>query len=414
MFWYAFAVSVLLLPLMASFSPSAPPQSTRYATVLSQERSSVEERLQEQWITCSSSKEMSHAIRKLVRPGDRVAELGSQLREVSTAICETIDSEGHAILVDTLRKFPKDTTTRDSKRRTQAMRLEGDETAFFPDCATFSEIDRLDDWRQAFFPGKSDEVYDVFVLGVNSIVGNDLEWTTLSLIREFLALNGDSCRLVLVKSLSLNQWASRLIHAQRWCGLGGFSQTQFQVDDPWDSKLPCQVVAAVGVPEYRDTIPHTVRAGDAVLEIGCHLGTSTALIHEAASMDGDDGRGKGYCIGIDIGAKIIRGAQTRHSHIYFEEGDAWRTAALLRIQQTFLQQQTSQALINPRTGFDVVYVDVGGLSGQDGIIESLSLISALANALEPRCIVIKSVCMRRLSSTLVPYWKLQRVNNDSL
>jgi hypothetical protein len=37
-------------------------------------------------------------------------------------------------------------------------------------------------------------------------------------------------------------------------------------------------VCTVGVMEYRSVIPHVVRKGDCVLEIGCHFGTSTALL----------------------------------------------------------------------------------------------------------------------------------------
>ena len=51
-------------------------------------------------------------------------------------------------------------------------------------------------------------------------------------------------------------------------------------------------------------------------------------------------------------------------------------------------------------GYDVVYADIGGLSGADGHLESLSLLESLGNALEPRCIVIKSLCMRQLASRI--------------
>ena len=54
-------------------------------------------------------------------------------------------------------------------------------------------------------------------------------------------------------------------------------------------------------------------------------------------------------------------------------------------------------------GFDLVYVDVGGLSGSDGLIESISLLEALGCALQPRAIVIKSLCMRELASRL-KFW----------
>ena len=50
--------------------------------------------------------------------------------------------------------------------------------------------------------------------------------------------------------------------------------------------------------------------------------------------------------------------------------------------------------------YDIVYADIGGLSGSDGHLESLSLLDALGHALEPRCIVIKSLCMRQLAGRL--------------
>ena len=40
--------------------------------------------------------------------------------------------------------------------------------------------------------------------------------------------------------------------------------------------------------------------------------------------------------------------------------------------------------------YDIVYADIGGLSGAHGLLESLALIDAL----EPRAITIKSLCMK--------------------
>ena len=138
-----------------------------------------------------------------------------------------------------------------------------------------------------------------------------------------------------------------------------------------------------------------VQSGDAVLEVGCHFGTSTALLHEKAAGGG------GYCIGIDVGTSIIERAKNLHQNIFFHVGDAWKTAELLRIHQAYLELHRES---NPRRGFDVVYIDVGGLSGGDGIIEAIMLLCALEQALEPRCLIIKSQCMRRLASTMHSFW----------
>jgi hypothetical protein len=326
-------------------------------------------------ITCGSTKELEEAVRKYVQPHHVVAELGAQLRDVSTQICENAQK---AVLVDVTRKFPK---ARKDSQRTNAMRLETCDS-FYPQKATFTEISQLKDWRLAFF-GNTEERYDVLVLDVNAIVGNDLEWTSLSLIQQFEGQQPMHHLIVLVKSVGLHQFASRLIHGEHWKGLENYKAIP-----------PPHIVATVGVQEYRNTIPYTVQPNDAVLEVGCHFGTTTAILHDSAKN----------CIGIDVGSKIIGQAQERHPGIFFSVGDAWKTAALLRIQQDFYGLSGTKG----RIGFDVVYVDVGGLSGIDGLLEAISLVSSIRHSLEPRCIVIKSLCMQRLSSKLVPFWQTQK------
>ena len=219
------------------------------------------------------------------------------------------------------------------------------------------------------------------------------------MIQEFLALNeafGGSCRTVLVKSAGLNRLASCLMHGQTWIDARG---PILNSASPAPNHI--NILATVGVQEYRRTMERAVQPGDAVLEVGCHFGTSTVLLHEKAMHT--EAEGGGYCIGIDVGTSIIEGAKKRHPNVYFQVGDAWKTAELLRIQQAYLElypESTSR-----RRGFDVVYVDVGGLSGGDGILEALILLSSLEQALEPRCLVIKSQCMRRLSSTILSFWQ---------
>lgn len=349
------------------------------------------------WIACSSTKELSRAVQVYIQPGDRVAELGSALRETSTAICETIGPNGHVMLVDVKRKYPK----REDVQRTTAMRREGDEEEFYTDRAEFVEIDGFRCWRSAlFFDNRRDAItsYDVLVADVSSIAGNDLDLTAISLIREFEELNDnlpclredDRCRVVIVKSASLNAWARRFVHAQRLAGgsVSALLEGRFR-GQGLPTEATCRVgfvsplvIGTVGVEEYRRTIPYVVRPGDSVLEVGCHLGTSTIDIHKAAC----DENGQGGCIGVDIGRKIIKGARQRHPDVPFEVADAWHTGELLRLRQVHLPA-------NGATGYDAVYVDVGGLSGSDGLLEALSLLTALGNALEPRSL-----------GTIVRFW----------
>ena len=54
-------------------------------------------RTKPRWITCSSSNEMAATVCGLVRPGDTVAELGTQLRNVSCSICDSLQGSGRRV-----------------------------------------------------------------------------------------------------------------------------------------------------------------------------------------------------------------------------------------------------------------------------------------------------------------------------
>ena len=364
-----------------------------------------------QWIACSSTKELTRAVKAYVQPGDRVVELGAALRETSTAICEAVGPGGEATLVDVKRSFPK----RDDVKRTTAMRREGDDATFYVDRSKFVEIDSFSCWKSALFFDESQNdgpltSYDVLVADVSSIHGNDLDLQAVSLVKEFIDLNdnmpgqGTKCRVVIVKSGSLSAWARRLVHAQRLFAdnihrsvRSRLTQQKQDDDVHVGSKcfIPPIVVGTVGVEEYRRTIPYTVKEGDAALEVGCHLGTSTVEIHNAAL---DQINGNGGCIGVDIGNSIVDGAKARYPDVPFEVADAWHTMQLARLRRLLPGSEKGGCV-----GYDVVYVDVGGLSGSDGLLDSLSLINALGMALEPRVVVIKSQCLRRLAGCLIPF-----------
>lgn len=353
------------------------------------------------WVACSSTKEVTRAIEKYVQEGDMVAELGSQLRDSSIALCEAIGPSGQAILVDIERKFPNE---KKGQKRTSAMRRQGDEEGFYTDRTKFVETKEFEYWRDAlFFQGRDSHrpQYNVLVVDVSTVAGNDLDLTCISLIREFIALNHGSgedeneCRAVIVKSGSLHNLARRLYHAQKVMdGTQSIRHDNKQVS----------IIGTVGVEEYRRTIPYVVRKGDICVEVGCHFGTSTILIDDAAKAE----ESSGGCLGVDVGPHIIKSAKEKFPDCNFEVVDGFKTGALARMKEKHFNHHPSNSI------YDVVYVDIGGLSGKEGLIEAISLLSSIANSLEPRCIVIKSLCVRRLASSLVPFsevWMKDRIVN---
>jgi SAM-dependent methyltransferase len=178
------------------------------------------------------------------------------------------------------------------------------------------------------------------------------------------------------------------------------------------------IIATVGVDQYRATIDQAVRPGDIVLEVGCHLGTTTQLLQQRASAMTTTTtirQRPGYAIGADVSAKIIERAQQRYRDVRFVVGDAWKTGRLLQLLQHGDRPNNNgkddgNGGGDDRSccGFDVVYVDVGGLSGRDGLLDALILIHQLQNALEPRIVCIKSLCMQQLALRLIPYWRFNK------
>ena len=372
-------------------------------------------------ICCTSANEVKSAITIYCRENHTVLELGAELGDVSAHICRTIGPNGKAVLVDKKRK---EVTTGRCKLRnreafvkvesesndhenavTQNKEESGESSKPKEDCfidrATVIELDELSEWNEKIFgPDTSSSStprptqYNVIIMSIGAIIGHDLYMTMLSLADEILnCLPKEHQPLaMIVKSKKLYSLSRRLIHPHHL-----FDGTVKFPDDVQRSAEP-YIIAGVKVGEYRKTIPFTVRKDDAILEVGCHFGRTTKILHDAGK----------YCIGVDIGPKIIKNAKKQYPEIPFAVGDAWKTMQLLKFKKTLMEDD--------EMGYDLVYADIGGLSGADGHLESLSLLDSLGYALEPRCIVIKSTCMRGLASKLkfFPdiYNKYQAVERD--
>lgn len=115
-----------------------------------------------------------------------------------------------------------------------------------------------------------------------------------------------------------------------------------------------------------------------MLEIGTAFGNTAFHV---AEVTGDSGK----VVGIDIGKVCIQRARKEADKkastnpVQFEIADAWDTCKLLELDPAF----------------DVIFIDVGGLSGADGIHEALALCRMLSCTYKRslRNIVIKSRCL---------------------
>ena len=351
-------------------------------------------------VCCASTAEVLNAITVFAKPGMRVLEFGSELGQVSDHLCQVIgassgipsndsdhdksnkQSSGEAWLVDKKRSAPK--SGRMASRDVEAF-VSGKNVHFI-------ELDELSDWSRKV-PLHQQQGYDILILSVTHILGHDLYMTILALADEILQAIPNEPKAVIVKSRALAGLSRRLVHAHKLFDgttvlpppprndTDAATLTTSTVATMTRSSQPYWI-AGVKVDDYRKTIPFVVQPGDAVLEVGSHFGRTTKLLDDA-------GR---YCIGVDIGPKIIANAKQQYPDVAFSVGDAWKVLSLLKLRKSIKGED--------ELGYDVVYADIGGLSGSDGHLESLSLLDSLGYALEPRCIVIKSLCMRQLAGRL--------------
>ena len=311
-------------------------------------------------VACSSSIELHRAVDMYLKPDDTIIELGAQLSDVSAHICRKIRSSGHAVLVDIKRD--KVSNSRCVGRNVDAFvenianPAECSEESFTDVVDHYLEIDQLDQWRKilTLSPTNTNTFYNynAMVLDVGTMTGNDLSMTALTIAQEFLGFqkynNIDETRMprvVLIKSKTLSTLARRLIHSQRlFDGTVLLPPKQDMIMQQQEQKQEHEpyIIASVGVEEYRRTIPFIVDKEDEILEVGCHFGRTTSMLHKKAS-----------CIGVDISDKIIRHAKKQYADVPFAVADAWRTLDLVKVKQE-LGTSDSKAF-----GYDLIYADIG-------------------------------------------------------
>ena len=146
-------------------------------------------------------------------------------------------------------------------------------------------------------------------------------------------------------------------------------------------RLDTQFIATQGVREYRETIAEWVSPDDAVLEIGCEWGTTSALIAPHCKS----------LIATDISGECIERARQRHAGIRFETLDGFDVRAALDLGVPFTK----------------VYIDMSGISGYRSLLDATALVTTYATVLRLQAIVIKCSALKRFARLCVS-WRAGR------
>jgi len=327
-------------------------------------------------VCCHSQIEYRRCPSTLVQPGDHVLELGSQLNDVTSALLSAAGGEGQIVAVDVSRKQART----DGKSVRQAGRLGGFRSGDELDGVDFVEVPSLSDPGEILAAASRLRAPPtVAFIDLGPSLGNDMLLETVALVQMAASLFRGSLRGIVVKSREVTLLADELVHAQTAEREAGRCESRVL-----GAPGAVRVVCGLGVHEYRQTIPSVVLPGDRVLEIGCHSGFTTNLLAAAVG-------GTGKVIGVDIGESVIDLARSQYPHVRFEVADAWDTAGLQGLGT-----------------WDVIYLDVGGVSSGDGLLTGLALTRQLRAAFPSlRAVVVKSKCMQVFGRQMVRANKLQ-------
>ena len=408
-------------------------------------------------VCCRSAAEVERVARRILKPPDRVIEIGSQLNEATALLRDLVGAPangGQIFAFDVRRKLVSAARggARTSKYRSTTemagvtfTELTGNSA--FEICTSVLATLGASAGGGAADGGQADGAGSgggtVIVLDASNLVGNDLLLDFVTLIQLMRAWLGPALgvQFLVIKSKALHVASRRFLAASRLAtgakaprrqkqaaaaakqnsGDGGSGEATAAAAEPPapppskpnrflahfhdelaqaaapTNKVGCAdagpvVVGARGVHEYRAAARLCILPGDRVLEIGCHCGRTTELVaHEMG----------GLALGVDIGPKVVREAEKWHPDVAFRVADAWDTRRLLELAREF---GTGAGGAEGTSSWDVILVDVGGLSGDNGLLEALALVRQLAAVFRPtlKAIVIKSACVRTFAASLLP------------
>lgn len=335
-----------------------------------------------------ASREFRACMPNVIKHTDTVLEVGSQLASVTSIISQSC---GRVIAVDIHRKPPSA-----HMKSGQFYRQHSDPLANGLRNVKFTQVDVSDVHDVTCCCAEND--VDVIVVDAHVFFGHDLTFEVLSLLTALCNLLRP--RVCIVKSAALTKLSTQLRPYPASAG-GGFPGTPLAKE--------VTVLAAEWVHDYREAALSALEqlgsAATMALEIGCHVGATTALLHEKLTTTSSAGAhdpaasatASGWCgcVGVDVSASITERAKKLHPEVPFHVADAFDVQSLRRA--------CPEAIGSP---YDfqpqVILIDVGGLSGASGTLDALSLIKIVCAAFQPqlRVVVIKSSCARALATSL--------------
>lgn len=142
-------------------------------------------------------------------------------------------------------------------------------------------------------------------------------------------------------------------------------------------KIFTKFIATRGVEEYRQTIPVILKPEDRVLEIGCEWGTASTLIYQKTKN----------LIATDISLDCIKVARAKYPKIQFETLDAFNIKAAMRLGERF----------------DVIFIDMSGLSSYRALLDVIALLNMYSSIFEPRVIIVKSGSLKQFARNCVAW-----------
>ena len=368
-------VGMVTLLMRAQARPRTPGIATRIDTHHLQVGKGRRSRFQNSQVPpiycAAGSREYQAVIATILDSSDVVLEIGCQLNSLTRLMSERASA---VVGVDLDRKAP----TTSELRSNGFYRKHSDPAELGLSNVAFHLMDTWDlqILLEAVRAGPHAAV-SIVVVDMTVVLGNDLVLEVLALLRALHRLL--SPRALVVKSRALAGLQHRLRPAPAACPLSA------------DLQRRVLLIAADLVHDYRCAALsrlHLLKPGESALEIGCHVGASTALLDQAIAA-----RGGGRCVGVDVSDAIIGRARALHPNVLFEVADAWDAASLV--------SSLERCGVGPPS---LLLLDVGGLSGSSGTLDALALMRVLCALFHSslRVLVIKSSCMRTLAMQLRP------------